>query len=150
MNRLQKQKVIRWSLVIINMLLIFLFSGQTGEESGELSGLAAAILNRSSWFNWVFQYIDIRKAAHFSIYFTLGLFTLRAVMLHTKQTKAGIAITVLICFLYACSDELHQSFIPGRGPSFRDVMIDTAGALNGIVIVSAISGKRPKQAPEDT
>ena len=37
------------------------------------------------------------------------------------------------CFLYACTDELHQYFVPGRACRFKDVMIDTAGAFTGIV-----------------
>jgi len=83
MSKLQKQRILRWGLVIANMLAIFLFSGQTGEDSGELSGLLAAILSKAAWLGWVFQYINIRKAAHFSIYFLLGIFTIRAVALHT-------------------------------------------------------------------
>lgn len=45
-------------------------------------------------------------------------------------------LSVLISFLYAVSDEYHQSFVPGRGPAFRDVLIDTIGAsfaLFGII-----------------
>jgi VanZ family protein len=32
-------------------------------------------------------------------------------------------------FLYACSDEFHQAFVPSREASFGDVLIDTSGAL---------------------
>lgn len=134
MDKLQKQKMIRWSLVIANMLLIFLFSSQTGADSGELSGLVAAVLSKAAWLGWLLSLINIRKAAHFTIYFLLGIVTLRAVLLHTEQTKTAIIAALLLCFLYACSDEFHQSFVPGRGPSFLDVMLDTAGSLCGIVI----------------
>jgi len=41
---------------------------------------------------------------------------------------------LLFVFLYASSDEFHQSFIPGRGPAFTDVLIDTAGGLTGIIL----------------
>jgi len=146
MSKLQKQRILRWGLVIANMLAIFLFSGQTGEDSGELSGLLAAILSKAVWLGWVFQYINIRKAAHFSIYFLLGIFTIRAVALHTEQTKARIGAALVICFLYACSDELHQHFVPGRGPSFRDVLIDTAGALTSIGILTVVSWRRLKSS----
>jgi VanZ family protein len=54
------------------------------------------------------------------------------------------ALTALVmAFLYACTDEIHQIFVPDRGPGVKDVMIDTAGALAGIVIyllVSRIAG----------
>ena len=42
---------------------------------------------------------------------------------------------MLAAFLYACSDEFHQSFVPGRGPAFKDVMIDSTGALVGLTII---------------
>jgi VanZ family protein len=37
----------------------------------------------------------------------------------------------LIAFTYAVSDEIHQSFVPGRGPSALDAGIDLLGALIG-------------------
>lgn len=33
----------------------------------------------------------------------------------------------LIAFLYAVSDELHQTFVPTRSGTIRDIVIDTAG-----------------------
>lgn len=52
--------------------------------------------------------------------------------------KPGFTVflpALLIGFLYACSDEFHQRFVPGRSGEFRDVVIDTAGVLIGIAIV---------------
>ncbi|MFQ8632799.1 MAG: VanZ family protein, partial [Intestinibacter bartlettii] len=37
--------------------------------------------------------------------------------------------------LYAISDEIHQYFVPGRACQFRDVMIDSCGALFGIAVI---------------
>ena len=34
--------------------------------------------------------------------------------------------------VYACTDEFHQLFVEGRDGNFRDVMIDSTGALVGI------------------
>ncbi|MBU2258703.1 MAG: VanZ family protein [Candidatus Omnitrophica bacterium] len=31
--------------------------------------------------------------------------------------------------LYAVSDEIHQYFVPTRGPSLEDVLIDCAGII---------------------
>jgi len=147
MSKLQKKRIIRWGLVTANMLVIFMFSGQTGEDSGELSSLVAAFLSKAAWLSWVLRSVSIRKAAHFFIYLMLGVFTLRAAALHTEQTGFRIGAALLICFLYACSDEFHQSFVPGRGPSFGDVLIDTAGALTGIGIAVAVWQQRLRQGP---
>ena len=35
----------------------------------------------------------------------------------------------------ACMDETIQRFVPGRGPSLKDVGIDTAGVLTGILLL---------------
>ncbi len=47
-------------------------------------------------------------------------------MRKSEYTKISI-ITVIICFLYAISDELHQYFVPGRACRLLDIFIDTSG-----------------------
>ncbi len=48
-------------------------------------------------------------------------------------------LSLMICILYAISDEVHQSFVPGRGPGVMDVLIDSAGAMVGIGMYEMIS-----------
>lgn len=51
------------------------------------------------------------------------------------------ALSFAICFLYAVSDEYHQSFVAGRSPQLKDVMIDSLGALSvllGIAIINQL------------
>lgn len=50
------------------------------------------------------------------------------------QNKKKIIYSVLLCMLYAITDEIHQHFVPGRSCELRDVLIDTTGALLGIFI----------------
>ena len=45
---------------------------------------------------------------------------------------------LLAAAVYAASDEIHQAFVPGRGPAVTDVLLDSAGALCGILIVCLI------------
>ena len=47
-------------------------------------------------------------------------------------------VSIGVGIIYAISDELHQSFIPGRSPSAIDVGIDTAGVIIGILVVLII------------
>lgn len=59
-------------------------------------------------------------------------------VLHALKTSKGtgyqtIGLALLICVLYAISDEIHQHFVPGRGAQVKDVLIDSAGASVGIV-----------------
>lgn len=73
----------------------------------------------------------LRKLAHFTEFACLGaLFAWLFGMLR-KQ-----AIFALLCgFTAASIDETIQRFVPGRGPSFWDVLIDTSGVLTGIIFL---------------
>lgn len=67
----------------------------------------------------------LKKGAHISVYAILFFLTYRAVRNHT--TSKAYLITFILVFLYACSDELHQTFVPGRTGLARDVGYDTLG-----------------------
>ena len=53
----------------------------------------------------------------------------------TIRYKYTLLGSLLISFIYACSDEIHQLFIPGRSGQFTDVLIDTSGALIMLLII---------------
>lgn len=48
---------------------------------------------------------------------------------------------IIISYLYAVSDEIHQGFTPGRSPRFRDTLIDLIGILIGVFIFKKIKNK---------
>lgn len=48
------------------------------------------------------------------------------------------ASSLIIGVIYASSDEIHQCFIPGRGPLITDVILDSMGVLLGILLVMLI------------
>ena len=54
---------------------------------------------------------------------------------YTKDKKVKVYL-ILFVFLYACSDEFHQYFIPGRSMAFKDVLIDTSGGILGYIIIT--------------
>ena len=118
--------------------VIFLFSAQTGNTSGSLSGAIAekvvSTLHPQLSQDAVREKADalqfpIRKLAHFSEYFVLALTFLLPLSVYGLRGKKLFFWAVFLSFLAAAGDEYHQSFVPGRGPSFRDVCIDTSGAL---------------------
>lgn len=125
-----KKKWLRWSLVLIWMIVIFMFSNQNGNQSNQNNRFIVDIL-KSIGFNLdtimgsADNYI-IRKLAHMTEYFILFNLIYNAIYEDYKFVKALI-VGLIFTFIYASSDEFHQSFIPGRGPSFHDVMIDTGG-----------------------
>jgi len=67
-----------------------------------------------------------KKSAHFIEYGILSILIYRA----TKNLKLSIILSIL----YAASDEFHQSFVPGREPRVRDVIIDAVGSVTGVLI----------------
>jgi len=77
----------------------------------------------------------VRKTAHFTEYAILGsLFFLNLRNTPLGLIKHPLATSILFSFLYACTDEIHQIFVPGRSAQFRDILIDTLGASFGIAI----------------
>lgn len=78
---------------------------------------------------------NIDKVVHACEYALLGFLFLRAL-----EETAGIPnnrlliFTVLFCFLYALSDEYHQSFVVGRSCDLNDALADTFGGLIGGLI----------------
>lgn len=81
----------------------------------------------------------IRKVAHITEYAILGIFSYVAFLLHKKK-KIVLSVTSL-CAIYAVTDEIHQLFVKGRACRWYDVLIDTCGALLGIMIIIYIIKK---------
>jgi VanZ family protein len=68
----------------------------------------------------------LRKLAHVTEYAILGLLVVRAVGGALPAFALGVA--------YAISDEIHQTFVPGRRGAPLDVLIDAAGVAAGILV----------------
>lgn len=75
---------------------------------------------------WVFF---LRKGAHIFEFAVLTALLLRALSstFTSWATKKLMTLSGVVAVLYAMSDEFHQSFVPGRGPSVIDVCIDGIG-----------------------
>ena len=80
----------------------------------------------------------IRKGAHLSIYTLVGIFIMSFISTYKIHLKYKFLISILVGLVYASSDEIHQSLIPGRTASIIDVGIDTAGVFLGIILVLII------------
>ena len=75
----------------------------------------------------------IRKAAHFTEYFILGVSLALPLYIYGLNGVLLILVTQMFCSSYAALDEFHQMFSEGRTPQMRDVIIDSAGAFFGII-----------------
>ena len=68
---------------------------------------------------------------HIGIFAALAFFLFIAIP--AKNNKTLIFCAFVLAFLYAITDELHQSFVPGRSAGPFDVFIDAVGILIGSV-----------------
>ncbi|QGU95832.1 VanZ family protein [Clostridium bovifaecis] len=141
----QKKTYLRWTLVIIWMAVIFLFSNDPAVVSDEKSGNVIHVLNSlgvdlNSAFGNLANFI-VRKAAHFMEYFILYMLIFNALR-DEVPLKNGLIISLIATFLYACSDEMHQIFIPGREGRFKDVLIDTSGGVFAGILIMIVNKQK--------
>ena len=140
--RLYIKKPSRLIPAFVVMLLIFIHSAMPADLSSEESGWFVDVFTRifpflTSTENLTFL---IRKAAHFTEYLLLGL------SLRWGIEKSLPALSVGI--LYAVSDEIHQHFVPGRSCEFRDICIDAAGVLAGVLMMKLLLRRRKMNQSE--
>ncbi|MBU0974517.1 VanZ family protein [Patescibacteria group bacterium] len=71
----------------------------------------------------------LKKTAHIFVYFVLYLLLKRAIdnTVDSKSASKQLFLPILLCLLYAVSDEFHQSLVPGRYATLRDVGYDMLG-----------------------
>ncbi len=80
------------------------------------------------------------KLLHFGAYFGYGVLMQIAVIPNAtkKNKKYQIFIVILLSALFAVSDEIHQSFVPGRDADVFDVLADLVGALTSLLLYRRI------------
>ena len=71
----------------------------------------------------------LRKVAHASEYFIFTILILVALENSGVKGIRKFIIALIICFIYACTDEYHQTFVNGRTGQFSDALIDTLGGF---------------------
>lgn len=80
---------------------------------------------------------------HFGAYGILALLLANAMaggpgfVWRGRPGEWGLFLTFVLTVIYGLSDEWHQSFIPGRDPSWADVAADFLGALVAVLILAA-------------
>ena len=118
------------------MGIIFYLSSQSADESSEQSGFLLNLIMKIFGSGFFTQFI-IRKLAHFCE-FTLLCFLFNCSFYFTFE-KPKKLLSLGLTSLYALSDEIHQIFIEGRSCEFRDWVIDTLGALIGLIVFVLLS-----------
>ena len=130
--------IIKIILLISWMTLIFCFSNQTANNSSKVSdGLIYKVskivfgekygkITKSKAYGTIV--FVVRKSAHMFVYFVLSLIAFSLFYEFFGVSKRTIIYTILFCFLYSITDEVHQLFVLDRSGEIRDVLIDTASS----------------------
>lgn len=153
-----KKSLLKWLLVIIWAIVIFIMSGMDTDESNTksketLNGIVEKTVETTNGFGItdkhpsekrMKEFIDkynylFRKIAHASEYFILTVLLIIALRSSGLNGKKTFIVALLICFLYACSDEYHQTFVDGRTGQFSDALIDTIGGFIGCLFMYIIN-----------
>ncbi len=136
---------------VLVMLLIFRFSAQTGTESAKLSMKVSryVVSGTENFFGIRFTqeqmekaveqiHYYVRKLAHMTVYFILAVSVAFPLYVYGVRGIWLMLVAGVICVGYAGLDEYHQSFVAGRGPSIKDVGIDSIGIFLGIIFTRMI------------
>lgn len=121
------KRVILWASVVLWMTLIFWFSSAGHDVS---SGQSESVVHtvRDTVGVTLPEYL-VRKMAHISAYFVLGILLFNLLREYKLSKKRLILASIAIAILYAITDELHQLFVPGRSGEIGDVLIDSTAAI---------------------
>lgn len=147
-----KLNIIRGILILAligTFSIIFGFSNQDSKTSGGISQKVTDILVKyipaiqNAEEPQKQEMIDrtesvVRKIAHFSIYTLVGILLMGLMSTYKLKELDRIATSLIIGMIYASTDEIHQAFIPGRGPLITDVILDTLGVITGIFLLMLI------------
>ena len=136
-----------WIPAVIIMITIFKFSAANGvESSGTSSGLLECVFTKAENIlpieiqmqkkEWLIEVLEtpLRKCAHMTEYMCLAISVMFPFYLFGKRGKYLIYKSAIVSILYACTDELHQYFVPGRAGRIMDICIDGMGVWIGIGI----------------
>lgn len=158
------RKTITTTLVIVWFVMIYAFSAQPDVQSSQISGHVSYQIVSSC--NELFELdqsvsqmeetalrieFPVRKAAHMSEYAILALLLLSMFYAYSRRPDGKekiyrLLFLALFCAMaYACTDEFHQLFIPGRAGRITDVLIDTTGAAIALLIAGLFLLKRNKK-----
>lgn len=117
----QKLRYWRWWLLTLAWMGVIYY----------LSDQSNLVLPVEVWWSGSFSWI-----AHFTEYVVLASFLWLALRSSPWLSRRATAIAFTLTALYALSDELHQSVVPGRSPDVRDWLVDIAGAALAVWLLS--------------
>ncbi len=151
LNRREIYTITAGSLLVLLYIVIFCFSSEDGTQSSQVSKAVTRVLLKGyygitgqKWGTLAGMVVRlegfVRKMAHFLEYFCVGFLSFSLVVVWNRPVRKGALLVLGQLLLSAALDELHQYFVPGRWASMKDVIIDTAGGIAGMLFWLLIYG----------
>ena len=113
---------------VLWMIFIFYMSSRTGDDSSAVSN------PMTDFIVGLFQ--KVRNDSAPVVDRMTGVVEIMVRKAGGRMTSAVVYIwSVVITFVYACSDEIHQLFVADRAGRGTDVLIDMCGALAALLII---------------
>ncbi|MFO7742272.1 MAG: VanZ family protein [Anaerolineae bacterium] len=121
----------RWLPALAWMGLIFFVSAQPSLPSAP------------AWWDLI-----LKKTMHAVAYAILTCLYLRALRGTWEDDRITRVAGVILAVAYAISDEVHQTFVPGRNGTWVDVLLDGVGILSVMLLDSRHANRGCSRAPE--
>lgn len=144
--------IINYTLLILWLFVIFFLSSEGHDASSGRSDAVVEVVRTlgATGATDVLTFL-VRKSAHITAYFILGLLTVNVLRLYKLRIRSMVIIASVFVLLYAISDEFHQQFVPGRSSEARDVMIDTTAGVVGVGLYTLVEARlRTRRLDNDT
>ena len=153
---LVKSLFLSWLLVLIWMAFIFYLSSQPAPTSNSLSKKVAKTViesvdkvRRQDAKAYSLSKVNniTRDYAHGGVFLVLCILVINALRKSGFKSLAGYMLALLICAIYACTDEFHQMFVFGRGAELQDWLRDFLGTIIGLSLyffVASLTGRFQK------
>lgn len=146
------KRIVKLIGLLSTMAIIFYFSSQPALDSSNTSGgfmklfySLYSIFGSLSLNDYIEKYGQIiRKLAHFSEFAVLGFFSYINIKEYYQSNI--IYLSILMCVVYAITDEFHQLFVSGRYCAVKDMLIDSLGSITMILICYFVSSKCRKKS----
>ena len=135
-----RRRLWRYGPPVLWATLIFIGSSDllSGYHTGKfLLGPLHWLFPHASEATLAVVHLAIRKAGHLTEYAILAGLTARALRTSSVELlrKRWFWVSLTLIVVYSLTDEFHQMFVPSRGASLHDSMIDTVGGFIGLVLV---------------
>lgn len=147
MKKYINKKYLYIILILLWLSIIFISSSMTSNSSNSSSKaiisktveIGYSIIGKDLSINELNDITNrlnypFRKCMHASVYFILSIFIINVFKEVKMENWKKYTCTILLCFLWAILDELHQVGVDGRTGQMLDVWIDTFGSIFGLFI----------------